>query len=113
MLSRLAAFCVSLATQLQLFLTAFQSDNSLMPFVCGELSSIVPVRIVKHDIRDEATSMTRLLTVKYKKPAHCFIRRHLNVGYLADASTKELLRMKKKSAALLRLLNRLASSTKS
>ena len=51
MLSRLAAF-MSIATQLQPYLTAFQSDNLLMPFVCGELSSIVPVRIVKPYILD-------------------------------------------------------------
>ena len=53
-----------------------------MPFVCGELSSIVPVRIVKPDIQDEATSMTRPLTVKYKKPANCFICRNLTSATL-------------------------------
>ena len=53
-----------------------------MPFVCGELSSIVAVRIVKPDIRDEATSMTRVLTVKYQKPGNCFIGRHLTSATL-------------------------------
>ena len=71
LLSKLAAF-MSIATQLQPFLTAFQSDNPLMPFVCGELSSIVRAlmkRIVKPDILDEATNTTRLLAIKYKEPA--------------------------------------------
>ena len=112
MLSRLAAFFVSLAMQLHLFLTAFQSDNSLIPFVCGELSSIVPVRIVKPDIRDEATTMTRLLTVKYKKPANCFIRRNLTSATLPAHPrrncSKEMI-----EGALLHFLNELASSTKS
>ena len=49
--SRLAAF-LSIVTQLQAYLTAFQSDNLLMPFVCGKLSSIVPVRIMKPYILD-------------------------------------------------------------
>ena len=53
-----------------------------MPFVCGELSCIVPVRNVKPDIRDQATSMTRLRTVKYTKPANGFIRRHLTSATL-------------------------------
>ena len=37
--SRLAAL-LSIATQLQPYLTAFQSDNLLKPFVCDELSSV-------------------------------------------------------------------------
>ena len=73
MLSRLATF-MSIATQLQPYLTAFQSDKILKPFVCGELSSIVRAlmkRIVKPDILDQATSTTRLLAVNYKEPANC------------------------------------------
>ena len=112
MLSRLAAF-MSIATQLQPYLTAFQSDNPLMPFVCGELSSIVRAlmkRIVKPDILDEATSTTRLLAVKYKEPANCLRPQKFDVGYLAGASTKELLRKKEISeGALLRFRNELAA----
>ena len=96
MLSKLAAF-MSIAMQLQPYLTAFQSDNPLMPFVCGELSSIVRAlmkRIVKPDILDEATSTTRLLAVKYKESANCLRPQKFDVGYLAGASTKELLRKK-------------------
>ena len=96
MLSKLAAF-MSIARQLQPYLTAFQSDNPLMPFVCGELSSIVRAlmkRIVKPDILDEATSTTRLLAVKYKESASCLRPQKFDVGYLACASTKELLRKK-------------------
>lgn len=112
MLSKLAAF-MSIAMQLQPYLTAFQSDNPLMPFVCGELSSIVRAlmkRIVKPDILDEATSTTRLLAVKYKEPANCLRPQKFDVGYLAGASTKELLRKKEISeGALLRFRNELAS----
>ena len=94
MLSKLAAF-MSIAMQLQPYLTAFQSHNPLMPFVCGELSSIMRTlmkRIVKPDILDEATSTTRLLAVKYKESANCLRLQKFDVGYLAGASTKELLR---------------------
>ena len=112
MLSKLAAF-MSIAMQLQPYLTAFQSDNPLMPFVCGELSSIVRAlmkRIVKPDILDEATSTTRLLAVKYKEPANCLRPQKFDVGYLAGASTKELLRKKEiNEGALLRFRNELAS----
>ena len=91
-------------------LTAFQIDNFLLPFVCGELSSIARVRIVNPDIMDEATSTTRLLDVKYKEPANCLRLQKFDVGYLADASTKELLRKKEISeGALLRFLNELAA----
>ena len=72
-----------------------------MPFVCGELSSIVRVRIVKPDIRDETTSMTRLLAVKYKEPANCLRPQKFDAGYLAGASTKELLREKEISEGAL------------
>ena len=112
LLSKLAAF-MSIATQLQPFLTAFQSDNPLMPFVCGELSSIVRAlmkRIVKPDILDEATNTTRLLAIKYKEPANCLHPQKFDVGYLAGASTKELLRKKEISeGALLRFRNELAA----
>ena len=112
MLSKLAAF-MSIAMQLQPYLTAFQSDNPLMPFVCGELSSIVRAlmkRIVKPDILDEATSTTRLLAVKYKEPANCLRPQKVDVGYLAVASTKQLLRKKEiGEGALLRFRNELAS----
>ena len=112
LLSKLAAF-MSIAIQLQPFLTAFQSDNPLMPFVCGELSSIVRAlmkRIVKPDILDEATNTTRLLAIKYKEPANCLHPKKFDVGYLAGASTKELLRKKEISeGALLRFRNELAA----
>ena len=74
-----------------------------MPFVCGELSSIVRFRIVKPDIRDEATSTTRLLAVKYnfKEPANCLRPQKCDAGYLAGASTKELLREKEISEGAL------------
>ena len=105
LLSKLATF-MSIATQLQPFLTAFQSDNPLMPFVCGELLSIVRALmkwIVKSDILDEATNTTRL-AIKYKEPAK------FDVGYLAGASTKELLRKKEISeGALLHFRNELAA----
>ena len=86
MLSKLAAF-MSIAMQLQPYLTAFQSDNPLMPFVCGELSSIVRAlmkRIVKPDILDEATSMTRLLAVKLSTRSlrTSFVRRNLTSATL-------------------------------
>ena len=112
MLSRLAAF-LSIATQLQPYLTAFQSDNLLKPFVCGELSSIVHAlmkRIVKPYILDEATSPTRLLAVKKKEPANCLRSQKFDVGYLAGASTKELLQEKEISeGALLLFQNELAA----
>ena len=81
-----------------------------MPFVCGDLSSIVRVRIVNPDILDEATSTTRLLAVKYKEPANCLPPQKFDVGYFAGASTKELLRKKEISeGALLRFRNELAA----
>ena len=78
-------------------LAAFQNDNLLKPFVCGELSSIVHALmklIVKPDILDQATSTARLLAVKYKEPANCLRLQKFDVGYLAGASMKELLRKK-------------------
>ena len=64
------------------------------------------VRIVNPDILDQASSMTRLLAVKYKEPANCLRPQKFEVGYLAGASTKELLREKEISeGALLRFLN--------
>ena len=111
MLSRLAAF-LSIATQLQPYLTAFQSDNPLMPFVCSGLSPIVHAlikRIVKPDILDQATTTTLLLAVKYKEPANCLRLQKFDVGYLAGASTKEPLRRKEISeGALLHFRNELA-----
>ena len=67
-------------------------------------------RIVKPDILDEATSMTRLLAVKYEEPANCLRPQKFDVGYLAGASTKELLREKEISeGALLHFQNELAA----
>ena len=88
----------------------WQSSHELTPFVCGELSSIVHVRIVNPDILDQATSTTRLLAVKYKEPANCHRPHKFDIGSLAGASTKELLRKKEISkGALLRFLNELAA----
>ena len=59
MLSRLAAF-MSIATKLQPYLPAFQSDNPLMPFVCGELSSIVHALMKPSWIKQQARHVSLL-----------------------------------------------------
>ena len=54
--------------------------------------------------------MTRLLTVKYKEPANCLHPQKFDVGYLAGASSKELLQKKEISeGALHHFLNELAA----
>ena len=68
-------------------------------------------RIVKPDILDEATSTTRLLAVKYKEPANCLRPQKFDVGYLAGASTKELLRKKEISKGALLRFRSIATST--
>ena len=68
-------------------------------------------RIVKPDILDEVTSTTCLLAVKYKEPANCLRPQKFDVGYLAGASTKELLRKKEISEGALLRFRSIATST--
>ena len=78
---------MSIATQLQPYLTAFQSDNPFMPFVCGELSSIVRALMKRIVMPDMSPCWC-------KESAICLRSQKFNVGQVACASTKELLRKK-------------------
>ena len=51
-------------------------------------------RIVKPDILDQGISTTHLHAVKYKEPANSLRLQKFDIGYLAGASMKELLRKK-------------------
>ena len=81
-----------------MMLTAFQSDNLLMSFVCGELSSIVRVRIVKPDILDQATSPRHRLAESTRSLRTAFVCRNLTSVtlpvYWGVVSMKELLQEK-------------------
>ena len=63
-------FFLSVANQLKPFLTHFQTDKPIMPFMAGELFNIIrglAQRFLKRSVLEGAKSLTKLLTVDFIK----------------------------------------------
>ncbi len=85
------------ASQLQPFLTTFQSDNPLLPFVCSELQKIITAlmkRFVQPSILAEVQTATQLMKVKHQDSATCVKPGKVDVGYIAERELKQLLKWK-------------------
>ena len=85
------------ASQLQPFLTTFQSDNPLLPFVCSELQKIITAlmkRFVQPSILAEVQTATQLMKVKHQDSATCVKPGKVDVGYIAERELKQLLKRK-------------------
>ena len=94
-------FFLSVANQLKPFLTCFQTDKPMMPFMAGELFNIIrglAQCFVKRSVLEGAKSLTKLLTVDFTKEENCLSCLDVDIGFGAKAPLKnvqvsELLRL--------------------
>ena len=87
----------TVATQLQPFLTAFQSDTPLLPFVFSQPHLIITAqmkRFVKPAILDAAQTVPQLLKVKCEDSSNCLMPAKTDVGYIGENMLKRLLKKK-------------------
>ena len=87
----------TVATQLQPFLTAFQSDTPLLPSVCSQPHVIITAlmkRFIKPVILDIAQTVPQLLKVKFEDSSNCLMPAKVDVGYVVEKMLKQLLKKK-------------------
>ena len=94
-------FLLSVANQLKPFLTRFQTDKPVMPFMAGELFDSIrglTQRFVKRSVTERAKSRTKLLTVDFTKEENCLSSLGVDIEFGAKVSLKKV-----KVSELLRL----------
>lgn len=87
MLARLAFF-VSVAAHVKKFLTMFQGERPLLPFVADELHSILKalmVRFVKKDVLDKADTVLKLCKIQCNDAKNHMEYKRIDIGFAANA----------------------------
>ena len=95
--AKMAAF-ESVAKQLQPFLTIFQSDNPLLPFMASTLQKMIAglmKRYVKADVLQKATSAVKLLKLDLSEKKTFLEINKVDIGFVAVDKLKKLQAEKK------------------
>ncbi|XP_048577470.1 uncharacterized protein LOC116618576 [Nematostella vectensis] len=97
--AKMAAF-ESVASQLQPFLTAFQSDNPILPFLVSRLQKVIQSlmkRFIKPDVLQQANSPIKLAKFDLSNKENYLDDKKVDVGFVAQAKIRKLLLDKKVS----------------
>jgi hypothetical protein len=91
---------LSIARQLQPFLTLYQTDRPMIPFMADDLNNLLRAlmkRFVKSDVLRSADSLSLLIKVDVNKHENHHTYSKIDVGFAADKKLKELQVTKKVS----------------
>ena len=86
-------FLQSVALQLEPFLTKYQSNKPLLPFMYTDLYTLLRslmVRFVKADIMKGVTNATKLMTVEFTKKENHVKLHNIDIGFAAASVCKSL-----------------------
>jgi len=89
--AKMASF-EAVVKQLYAFLVIFQNDNSLLPFVCTQLHTIITT-LMKHIVKpslDDSHSVMQLLNIEFEHSSSCIRPAKVDVGYMAENTLKQL-----------------------
>ena len=84
-------FLQSVAIQLEPYLTRYQSNNPLLPFMYQDLYTLLRslmLRFVKADIMSAVTSVSDLLAVDFAKKDNHKVLHDIDIGFAASAACK-------------------------
>ena len=95
--ARLACF-VSVARVVEPFLTMYQTDNVLLPFIAQDLDKIIRNllrRFMKHDIVNAADTCLKLIQLDISGASSLMSSKNIDAGFVANGDIKDLLCHKK------------------
>ena len=81
-----------IAKQMEPFLTKFQAEKPMVPFLCSELSDLVKSlmrRFIKSSILDEAATTEKLIHIDVAKSENHCSHKKIDVGFGADMELKK------------------------
>jgi hypothetical protein len=95
--AKLSCF-VSVSKLIEPFLTLYQTDKIMIPFLCDDLEGLLK-RTMRRYLKVESNiSVTQLLAMDLKSPENQLETSKIDVGYVGEQKVKELLYQKKISA---------------
>lgn len=86
-------FLISIASELEYFLTTYQSNKPLLPFMYADLRQLLGNlmrRIVKDNVLKSAGSGTKLLDINLRNADNLKTSHHVDIGFAATLSLKKL-----------------------
>ena len=98
LLSAKLLFCVSVAKQLLPFLTRYQSDKPMVPFLCTDLFKVVKQlmdRFVKSAVMKDITSPAKLIADSLLKEENLVDYAKVDIGFVAENAVKDAQKNKK------------------
>lgn len=93
MLAAKLGFLQSIALQLEPFLTQYQSNNSLLPFMYGDLYTLLHnlmARFVRDNVMTGATNADKLMAIDFKKKDNHKTLHSIDIGFAASSVCKTL-----------------------
>lgn len=94
-------FFLSVAKQLSPFLTAYQTDAPMLPFICEDMHRMIRglmQRFIKSPFLKEAPTVVKLMKIDpSKKENHCDVKK-IDVGFVTENILKDLLAMKRSAS---------------
>jgi hypothetical protein len=93
MLAAKLGFLQSVALQLEPFLTQFQSNSPLLPFMYADLCTLLHnllARFIKADIMTGATTAVKLLAIDFKKKENHMVLHNIDIGFAASSICKKV-----------------------
>lgn len=92
------AFHLSFAKEVAPFLNLYQTDRPMIPFLGGDLCSVITSvmdRFIKPDVMVNATTVSKLMSIDLADKSTLMHANKVDVGFSADKLLKELLSSKK------------------
>ena len=86
------AFIISLARPIELFLTMYQGDQPMLPFMAKDLEKLLRglmSRFIKQKTLEEANTIDKLLKVESKSEKVLKVYSEIDIGFVAEGLLKE------------------------
>ena len=93
------SFFLSVANQVTPFLTAYQTDKPMLPFLCADLYKMVRAlmdRFVKDDVMSRVSSVQQLLKIDIGLKENHKVYSKIDIGFMAEKSLKSAVDQKTK-----------------